>query len=399
MMAFLRFLIALYCVFGLLAPAFSAEKKTVSRTLYKKLQQSEKRIAEKAYDRARDVLQAALQSAQNDYEKALVLRSLGAVYALQGRYRKAAQWLEKTLALQALTSDQKRQVLYDLGQLYMAGEQYQKAVTILHNSLVNAPAANAEIYAMLANAYAQLKQYRPALKAITQAIQRSKKVPEAWYQLKLALFYELEDYASASHLLKHLISLYPDKKSYWQQLVSVYQQLRRYKEAASIKHLAYKKGLFSTQKEILELVQLLLYIDAPYKAADLLSQEITRGRVENNAKNQELLANAWTQAREFDKAIAALREASRKSDKGELYLRLGQLFVEQEQWQKAVQALTKALQKGQLKQPGSTYLLLGMSYFELKRVKPAREAFRKALKYRQTKTAAVQWLEYIDAGK
>ena len=209
------------------------------------------------------------------------------------------------------------------------------------------------------------------------------------------MYYEVEDYASASRILKKLIRIYPDNKDYWYQLSSTYQQIRQYKKAVSVQYLAYKKGFITSEKELLALANLYLYINSPYKAAKLMKLEIANKRIKSNAKNWETLANAWTVAKEFEKAITALKTASTLNDKGRLYQKLGQIYVEQEKWGEAVTFLNKAVTKGGLKNTGTSYIMLGMSYYELEKLSLAKKAFNRALQYSKTKNTARQWLAYI----
>ena len=277
----------------------------------------------------------------------------------------------------------------------MATEQYSKAVKTLEPWLVKNSNPDVQINVLLANAYAQLKQFRKALPHIKRAIARSKKPQESWYQLNLAIYFELENYSAAAGVLKSLVRLYPDKKAYWHQLSSVYQQLKQYKKAVSIKHLAYQKGFISSEKDVLELVNLFLYVGSPYKAAKVLTEGIKYKKIKSNSKNWETLAYAWRMAKEFDSAVKALETASKLNDKGSLYQQLGQIYVEQEKWSQAITSLNKAIGKGGLKNTGSTYLLLGMSYYEMKQLKLAKKSFIKAAQFSKNKKAARQWLEYI----
>ncbi|MGR9099470.1 MAG: tetratricopeptide repeat protein [Gammaproteobacteria bacterium] len=377
--------------------AHGGEHTFVSPVLYKKLKKSEELIAKKNYTAARDLLQGALDSAEKGgFEEATLLRSLASVYALAGQYGKAADALSKCLALNALPEKQAQQALLNLGQLYLATDQYRKAVDTLEKWLSVNRKADPDTYILLANAYAQLKQYRKALPYVDKAIRSSSAPKEEWLKLGLALHYELKNYREAAGVLRKLMRLSPDNKEYWNQAVSVHQQLKEYAQAATLKHLAYRKGLLTEEKEILALVNLFLFVDAPYKAAALLEKEIKNGGASNSSKNWELLANAWTEARELDKAVDALRTASKMNAKGELYLRLGYIYVEQEKWDKASEALGQALVKGGLREPGNAYIMLGISQTELKNFKQARRSFAKAREYPKTRKTAEQWLNYID---
>ncbi len=395
--------IVVFCLSVICLPLLAADHgkaTSVSPWLYKKLTKTEKQISQKSYAAAQSTLQKILADVdQGSYEQATVLRSLSSVYALQGKYRKAASTLKKCLNLNVLPNKQKLQSMLNLGQLYMATEQYALAVSTLAPWLAKNPNPDAEISALLANAYAQLKKYRKALPHIKKAIAKSRKPPESWYQLNLALYYELKNYQSAADLLTKLIRRNPDRKAYWEQLASVYQQLKKYKKALSIQHLAFKKGLLSSEKDILALANLYLYIGSPYKGAALLNDALKRRQIRQSSRNWETLANAWQQAKEFDKAVSALEKASSLNEKGSLYRQLGQIFVEQEKWQQAIKAFNQAIAKGGVKQMGSTYLLLGMSHYELNNLTKARQSFNKASRYPKQRKASAQWLDYIKSNE
>ena len=380
-------------------PSYAKSDKTpvLTERVYKKLQKIEPLIEKEAYQQAQKKLQEILSDVKkNSYDQAIVLRSLSSVHANTGNYKKAAQYLSKSLELKKLSESQHQQGIVNLGHLYMAMEQYAKAIKVLEPWLKTHPNSDLQINILVANAYAQLKHFRKALPYVKKAIAQSKKPKEDWYQLNLALYFELEDYPSASDILKTMIRLYPDKKQYWHQLSSTYQQLQKYKKAVSIKHLAYKKGFITVEKDILELANLFLYVDSPYKAAKILEKEFNQKRIKHNSKNWELLANAWTMAKEFDHAIKSLETASSLKNKGSLYLQLGQIYVEQEKWSQAIKSLKKAINKGGLKNAGTAHLLLGMSYYELHKIKLAKESFLKAKKFSKSKKSAKQWVEYIN---
>jgi len=390
-----------FTILGLLAviPAQAEEKKAppISSWLYKQLTKTEKLISSQAYPQARKKLEKIIPELKDkSYEQALALRSLSSVYALENNYRKAAKSLEQCLSTQALPEKQQQQALLNLGQLYMATEQYQKAINTLQPWVKKNPThSNQQVSVLLANAYAQLKQYRKALPYIEQAIRQSKKPQESWFQLNLALHYELENYSAAAAILKKLIANYPNKKAYWLQLAATYQQLSRFKQALNIQNLAYKKGYLQTEAQILQLFNLYMYNKQPYQAANLLAKELNSQRVKKNSAHWELLASAWTNAREYKQAIAALEKASALNNKGELYLQLARIHVEQELWQDAIAVINKALKKGGLKQTGEAYILLGMSLYETEQLSAAKAAFKKARKYKKTRKSAAQWLNYV----
>jgi len=375
--------------------AYAEEKTpTISPWLYKQLSKSEELIANQAYPQARKKLEKLLPDLKdNSYSQALTLRSLASVYALENHYKEATQHLLHCLSTHALPESQQQSALLNLGQLYMATELYQKTIDTLAQYQGK---KDAQILALLANAHAQLKQYKKAVPYIEQAIRQSKKPQESWLQLNLALYYELNNYAATPKILHRLIASYPNKKTYWQQLSTVYQQLTQFSKALSIQHMAYEKGFKFSESELLQLFNLYIFKQQPYQAAMLLSQALATKAVKVNSKHWEMLAHAWTGAREYKKAIHALEKSSELNEKGELYLQLGRIHVEQERWSEALKSIKQALNKGGLKNKGEAYILLGLSHYEMEKNVLAKQAFKHAIKFTKTKKSAQQWLKYIE---
>jgi len=381
--------------FSTIAPLQAATEKspTISPWLYKQLSKTEELIASQAYPQARTKLKKLLPDLkENSYSQALTLRSLASVYALENQYKQATQHLLHCLSTHALPESQQQSALLNLGQLYMATELYQKTINTLADYQGK---KDAHILALLANAHAQLKHYKKALPYIEQAIKQSKKPQERWLQLNLALYYELNKYHSAAKILQRLIASYPNKKTYWQQLGSVYQELKQFSKALNIQHMAYKKGFKLSEAELLQLFNLYVFKQQPYQAAELLTLALKQKNITPSSKHWEMLAYAWTSSREYKKAIQALEKSSALNEKGELYLQLGRIHVEQERWPAAIKSINKAISKGGLRNKGEAYILLGLSFFESEQLKSAKQAFNKASKFTKTKKSAIQWLGYI----
>ncbi len=388
----------LFCLLMWSVNAAIAQSKTatVSTKIYKQLMRSNELLDQKKYAAAHETLKNALaKSKKNSFERATVLRALSSVHAVQSAYVKAAQYLSKAVALKTLPDDQQQQAILNLGQLYLASQQYKQAVQTLKPWLAKTSSVDTELLVLMANAYAQLKQYPQALIYIQKAIEASKKPQEQWFQLNLALYYELKKYHSAAKLLQRLIKRYPTKHEYWDQLSSVYLQQKKFKKAASIKHLALVKGISTGKRHILSLIELMVYVGSPYKAAKVMESALNSKKLAYNSANLEKLANIWLHAKEYGLAVKALKKASALHAKGELYQRLGQLFVEQEEWQQAVASFKNALNKGGLKQAGKTHLLLGISYYEQGKYSQAEKSFRQAQKYAGQRKKARQWLTYL----
>jgi len=158
---------------------------------------------------------------------------------------------------------------------------------------------------------------------------------------------------------------------------------------------AYLQGLLDKSSEVVQVAYLYLNAEVPYPAAQVMEQGFKDELVEEKSKNYELTGSAWRQAQEIAKAIPNMEKAAELSDKGELYTRLGNVYLDSDQHQKAIGAVSKGLSKGGVKRPDSARLVLGMAHFNLGDYKSAKKAFRDAAKDERSEKYARQWIRYI----
>ncbi|MBZ0270174.1 hypothetical protein K8I85_18630, partial [bacterium] len=140
---------------------------------------------------------------------------------------------------------------------------------------------------------------------------------------------------------------------------------------------------------------LLIRAKIPYRAATVLEKGLQDSVVDATAENYRLLSQAWSMAREDERSIAALGVAASMSEDGELDALLARSYLGQDDWTKAVEAARSALRKG-ADDEDQLQLILGMALFELARYDEAKSAFLEARAAPESRTAASQWIAYID---
>ncbi len=372
-----------------------ASAQTLSETTYRRLTKIHELIGEEDYTDALDKLDKLLPSTKySPYETAMVLQTYGFVWAQKGDYRKAADYFRKAIDLGALPEQQVESMKYNLGQFQVAVEDYREGIKTLEDYFATAKnPIPPDARVLLATAYAQLKQYRKALPPLTQAIREHSDPKEMWFQLKLALHYETNDYTACATTLLEMISRFPLKEEYWKQLSGMFMEIKKDEEALAILGLADREGFLDDEKEVKNLGNMYLYLDIPYKAAKIVSDGLRDGVIKSDVDNYELLANAWIGARETDKAIDALSKAAKMTDDGELVLRLAYLYVDREDWNKVIPTLEQARKLG-VKKQGEAAMLQGIAAAELGRFDEALAAFKAAAKFEETKEEALGWLNH-----
>lgn len=372
-----------------------AHAQTMSELTYKRLSKIHELIGEEQYAEGLERLDKLVASVRrNAYEHAMVLQTYGFIWAQRGDYGKAASYFQQAIDLGALPDAQVEQMKYSLGQFHVAVEEYREGIKVLNAYIKSATTpVPPEAYVLLATAYAQLGQYRNALPPLSKAIAESKDPKEPWFQLKLAMHYELKDYSNSAKTLLEMVARFPVKKDYWKQLSGMFLELSKEQDALAILALAERQGMLEESKELVNLTNLFMFLDIPYKAGRTLQKAMKAGQVPATADNYELLANAWLSAKEFDLAINALEQAAKTTDDGELVLRLAYLYVEKEAWSKVIPTLEKARKLG-VDKPGDTALLQGIAATELGDHDAAIKAFSVAMKYEDTKPQAAAWLQH-----
>ena len=381
--------------------AGTAERKernvSMSEAAYRRLSSVHDLMGEEKFEQALERLQAMERMALSDYEEALLFQTYGFVYAQQGNYGPAITAFERCLALDALPNVGQQGMLYSLAGLYASEGQYQKVVDTMSTWLQFAqePVAG-DAYMLMGSAYAELEQLDKALPYVLEAIKRADKPKENWYQLALSIYFDRDEYAPARDMLKTMVVYWPDTVRYWEMLSSVYLELKDDPNALATQMLAYKKGLLTSERNILNLVKLNIYLEIPYTAGEILDREMAAGRVEANKKNLDLLLSAWTAAREFDSAIDTIDRLGPLADDGEYFVQKAQLLYEKSEWQGVIEAGEQALQKGDIKRPGGVYVLMGMAYAEMAEYDSALETLEKARDFDDSaRRNANSWIAYV----
>jgi len=378
----------------------AGEPRFLSKKSYQALTAAQKLLDAGSTNKALSNLKKLLaETRQNPYEQALVQQTLAHAYIGQEDYSSAIPHLKHSLELEVLSPDQQQRARYNLTQLYMATERFTNALDVLKVWFTYANKPKAEAYVLMGRAYLQLKHYQEAIEPLRMAIKTNPAAKESWYQSLLAAHSELEQYEQCATLLHTMVRLFPHRASYWRQLAGIQMTREKYGDALSVMELAHLQNHLETQQDLLNLAQLYMFRNAPYKAGVLIENEINRGRLKKTAKNWGQAANAWLQAREMTRAATALEHAVKTSNKVDLNLKLAQLYIENEQWKNAATRLQKILKFKELKddETGQAWLLLGIANMNRNtNHKAASTAFSEAARFSKTRKDAAQWLSYID---
>lgn len=368
---------------------------SISEGAYKKMERMVEIIAKGQYAEAEQKLTEMAGNARGEYEKALILQTLGFAYASDKKEEQAMKAFEQAIATNALPQQAHEQMMFNVAQLYLSADKYDKAIEALNAYLAETCNPLPDAHILLASVYAEKKKWRDMLKQVDLAIVKSKAPKEQWLQLKLAGHYELKEMPACASVLLALVGMNPQKEEYWKQLSGILFEIKKDNEALAVLGLAERRGYLTKENEFRNLSNMYMYMQVPLKAAQILQKGLDAKIVEPTEKNMESLGNAWLMAREYDKAEAAMKKAAALSDKGELFKRLGQIQMESENWKGALESLQKAQSKG-TKDPGETALFAGICAVQLKQWNTAEQLLRKAMGHEKWTKPAGEWLANLE---
>lgn len=390
--------------------AYSAEKKkrrtpALRQRVFSQLSQAQKFADEKQPEKGLELLgQMERRIDQlNSYESAMVYNFKAFIHYGENHLNQAIVSFKKVLEQQPIPEALEKSTLYALAQLQMQQEQYDEAIAYAKRwAKLNDKGHDANSHGLMANAYYAKKEFKQSLlhvdKAIASQLAEGKKPGENLLVLKRATHYELKQSQKVTQVSEDLVRYYK-KPKYWIELGNMYGEVGEKEKQLAVMEAAYQQGFLSKAKELKSLAQLYYLNGAPFKAGELLEKTIDKGQLEGSLKNLDFLAQAWFNAKEYEKAIPVYKKAAQVSKDGNAYAKLAELYVNMEEWKQVIKYGNKAFEKGSLKNPGNVSIALGMAHFNLKEFDESKRQFAQAKEHQKVRKMADQWMKYVSKEK
>lgn len=373
----------------------------LSQKVYEKLTEAQTMVESGQVEQGLAVLKSLEGNSRlTPYERAQLYNYLAYTYFTMERYRDAIGAYQQVLNQPDLPPALAQNSLYTLAQLYFTVEDYRAAVTTIERWFEVAEKPTDTAWLLLGQAYYQLGEYRAAIepidKAMAMARERGETPEERLFLIKRAAWFELGDYKNLVKVVRELVRLYP-RTSHWMTLAGAYSQLGDTRRQMVIMEMLHESGELERPEQLRNLANLYLLHGAPYKAANLLQQQMDAGTLTADVGNLRLLAQCWQQAREDERALGPLSAAAEASKGGDLHVRLAQSYLNLGRYEDAVDALRTGIARGELSRPDQASVMLGLALFEIGRLGAAREAFADAAGDKRSRKTAEQWMAFIEA--
>lgn len=384
------------------APPPTKQTGVIRAEVYKKMEVAQKAFEAKDYKgslAALDVLKVT-EGKLNDYERATLYNLYAATFYALDNTHKAIEAYTSVLKQPNLPEGLRDSSLYAMAQLYFISEDYPRAIKVVNKWLSVVAEPSPEGYALLAQAYYQTQKYAEAEKALTTSLKISKErgqVPkESALALLRAIYYERKEYAKAAKVLEILVSNYPDKGTYWQQLAGMRGLMDQQRQQLNLMHVAYRGKLLTSESDMLNLARLYMVQDAPNAAVRLLTNGMKTRTIKASTENLQLFAQALALAKEYDKQIPVLKKLADMTGEAKHYSYLGQAYNETGDWKSAAVAFRTALKAKNLDKPADAHMQLGTALFNDNQFSEARSHFVAAAESPTLAQAAGNWIKFVD---
>ena len=364
--------------------AFSAEKdkgQQISRVIAKEMTAAQKALQAQQWAEAIKNLEAAeTKSPLTAFDKKTIFDFKGFSYVKLNNLKEAEKAYEQALTTGAYSSEDAAKTTRMLFRLTAGNQQYAKAAEY-GKQVAETGGATPDDLGILSQIYYLQKDCKNsgvwADKAIAAARKSGEAPKENLYQFKLQCASDASDSPAMATTLVDLIRL-TNKTTYWNTLLRIERQDERDDHnTLMLYRVMYDTGSMNAGSDYIEMAQLLGDAALPAEAQTVLEKAMGSGLINDQQKERtNRLLNSFKGRAEADKkGLPQLDAEAKKNSAGELDVKLGEVYYGIGDYQNAITALNRGIQKGQIKHPDEGYVYLGRSQVALKNVADAKKAF------------------------
>jgi tetratricopeptide (TPR) repeat protein len=377
-------MLALVCLGVSPQAAYSADKdkgQQISRAIAKEMTAAQKALQANQWAEALKNLDAAeAKSGLNAFDQKTIYYFKGFANIKLGNLKAAQTAFEKSLATGAATAEDKTSITRTLFGIAASTNQFQKTIDY-GKEMAEAGQATTNDLAIIAQSYYQLKDCKNSVVWVDRAVTAARKAGETpkenLFLFKLQCASDASDNAAMLPVLSDLIR-FNNKPTYWNTLLRIERQDERDDHnLLMIYRLMYDTSSMNAGTDYIEMAQLLNDAALPGEGQLVLEKAMSAGLIKDEQKERttRLLNSFKTRAEADKKGQTQLEAEATKNPAGELDVKLGEVYFGSGDYQNAVTAINRGLQKGQIKHPDEAYVYLGRSQAALKNTADAKKAF------------------------
>jgi outer membrane protein assembly factor BamD (BamD/ComL family) len=362
--------------------AEKSKEQQISRVIAKEMTAAQKALQASQWQEALKNLEAAEQkSPLTPFDKKTIYDFKGFANVRLNKLKEAESDYEQAIATGQYSAEDAAKTTRMLFRLSAGNQQYAKALEY-GKQVAEAGSANADDLAVMSQIYYLQKDCKNSAAWADKAISAARKAGEApkenLFQFKLQCASDAGDNAAMAAVLVDLIKL-TNKTNYWNTLLRIERQDERDdRNLLMIYRVMYDTDSMTAGSDYMEMAQLLGDAALPGEAAAVLDKAVAAGKFTDQKDKDRAarLANSLKPRAETDKkGEAAFDAEAAKNPAGELDIKSGEVYYGSGDYQAAVTAISRGIEKKGIKHLDEAYVYLGRAQVALKNTADAKKAF------------------------
>ena len=362
-------------------PSPAAEQAVTNKDIAKYLTEAKDLAAGKRWDAA----WAALEKAErvpdaSPYAKYKIDEYQGYVLTQQHKDAEAGTLYEQLAKSESASPDERLDHLKRAAQLYMRAKQYEKSARAADAVLEKQP-NDPSLLELAGQAKYFAGDYRGAAARIAQLVAAAERKgahpQEASLQLLLNSYYQLKDRQQIAQTWETLLRHYP-KPEYWRNVLNL-KTAQRHSKQVDYYYLALKfdVGMLDKPADYETLALGAIDLGMPEDGVRVLETGLSKGVLagEHESRFRRMLAHAQAETAKSSDGVKELTQQAQRASSGQPDVDIGRIYLSQRMYDRAIAALRKGIQKGDLENSDQTRIDLGVAYLKSGETKQARETF------------------------
>ncbi|WP_242597577.1 hypothetical protein [Billgrantia antri] len=261
-----------------------------------------------------------------------------------GRNEAAADHLRQARRTQEAPQTQRDRWLREEARLRLAVGETEEAVTLWLDWLERHDGSPDERW-RLARALAELERWEEAAQWVERAMADDPAPGERRQALAATVFQRAGRGEQALARLEASLTAQAEPEA-WRRAAALAHGAGDAQRAAALWEAGWRLGVLSGEEDLRKRIELNLAAGTPARAAEYLEAALADGALPDTLANRRLLARAWEEARDRERALGTWREVARLSGEGSDWRRLGLLAHAWGQVELARQAMQQAQHHG-----------------------------------------------------
>jgi tetratricopeptide (TPR) repeat protein len=373
------------CAGLLLAGAARAEegKNNVTAKMAKPLKAAQEDLTAKRYsDAILKLKEAEAAAGKSAYDQHVIYEMLKVAYVRTQNYADAAKVMEAEIDDGFVPPSEMQGLVRGLAQVNYQIKNYEKAIEF-GNRAIKGGFADEELRTLVGQAYYLKGDWKGTLHyeegVVDNLIKEGRTPKSEALQLILSACVKLNDQPCETRALERVVTYYP-KPDYWYQLLFTLRQQTSGNDANTLQtyRLMSEVDVLKNPEDYTEMAQLALEAGSPGEAQRILEKGIAKGVFTDQRakqKNERLLENAKKAAATDQAGLQRIAKEAETAPTGAKNVGLGLAYFGYGQYDKAVEAISKGISKGGLRNEGEARLLLGIAQLKAGHKEDATKTF------------------------